>query len=87
MRYDYNPYGAQDEQWEQEEEAAAYKEMMAEGIREEAEGIVGKFIDTALSDDANKTLDPIFKSNPAAWDVFVNALDTIVMMGLKEGEI
>ncbi|MDE9532910.1 hypothetical protein, partial [Xenorhabdus bovienii] len=30
MRYDYNPYGAQDEQREQEEEAAAYKEMMAE---------------------------------------------------------
>ncbi|WP_274726027.1 hypothetical protein [Xenorhabdus bovienii] len=30
MRYDHRPYGAQDEQWEQEEEAAAYKEMMAE---------------------------------------------------------
>ncbi|MDE9537118.1 hypothetical protein, partial [Xenorhabdus bovienii] len=30
MRYDHSPYGAQDEQWEQEEEAAAYKEMMAE---------------------------------------------------------
>ncbi|MDE9519822.1 hypothetical protein KKJ17_19450 [Xenorhabdus bovienii] len=30
MRYDYNPYGAQDEQWEREEEAAAYKEMILE---------------------------------------------------------
>ncbi|CDG95448.1 conserved hypothetical protein [Xenorhabdus bovienii str. puntauvense] len=30
MRYDYSPYSAQNEQWEREEEAAAYKEMMAE---------------------------------------------------------
>ncbi|MDE1479423.1 hypothetical protein KKJ01_14570 [Xenorhabdus bovienii] len=30
MRYERNPYGAQNEQWEQEEEAAAYQEMMAE---------------------------------------------------------
>ncbi|MDE9463585.1 hypothetical protein [Xenorhabdus bovienii] len=30
MRYDHRPYGAQDERWEQEEEAAAYKEMILE---------------------------------------------------------
>ncbi|CDG19957.1 protein of unknown function [Xenorhabdus poinarii G6] len=87
MRFNHDPCWMQNEAEERRREEEAYQEMMEEEIREEAEGIVGKFIDTALSDDANKTLDPIFKSNPAAWDVFVDALDQIVMMGLKEGAI
>ncbi|MBD2827104.1 hypothetical protein ID851_19770, partial [Xenorhabdus sp. 5] len=49
-----------------------------------AEEIVLTFIDNPLSEEADKILDPIFKNNSAAWDVFVAALDTIVIMDLKE---
>ncbi|MDE9519688.1 hypothetical protein KKJ17_18690 [Xenorhabdus bovienii] len=56
MRYERNPYGAQNEQWEQEEEAAAYKEALEADLDKLANDRLGKLPDNTLSDEVNKLL-------------------------------
>ncbi|CDG21023.1 protein of unknown function [Xenorhabdus poinarii G6] len=83
-QFDCDPGWMQDEAEERRREEAAYQDAVEADLREEAEETVLGFIDNPLSEEANKILGPIFKSNPAAWDVFVAALDAIVMMDLKD---
>ncbi|CBJ80308.1 hypothetical protein XBJ2_500016 [Xenorhabdus bovienii str. Jollieti] len=57
MRYERNPYGAQDEQWEQEEEAAAYKEALETDLDKLANDRLGNLPDNTLSDRVNSLLE------------------------------
>ncbi|MBD2803059.1 hypothetical protein ID854_22085 [Xenorhabdus sp. M] len=82
--FNCDPCWMQDETEERRREEAAHQEAIEAELREEAEEIVLTFIDNPLSEEADKILEPIFKNNSAAWDVFVAALDTIVIMDLKD---
>jgi hypothetical protein len=88
--FSYNQYANYDRLLAHPEEIDCQeitKEEAEEKCREEAEEIVLKFIDQPYSKAATELLDPIFKSSPAAWDIYVEALDKIVMIGLKDNLI
>uniref|UniRef100_UPI0019D415E0 hypothetical protein n=1 Tax=Xenorhabdus sp. KK7.4 TaxID=1851572 RepID=UPI0019D415E0 len=60
------------------------QEMTEEELDEEVEKIVLSFIDNSLPEGAGKVLNPIFKSNPSAWDRYIGVLNEVVMVGLKD---
>ncbi|PHM56545.1 hypothetical protein Xsto_04150 [Xenorhabdus stockiae] len=64
--------------------AEACQELTEEELDEEVEKIVLSFIDNSLPEGAGKVLNPIFKSNTSAWDIYVEALNKIVLIGLED---
>ncbi|PHM56698.1 hypothetical protein Xsto_04145 [Xenorhabdus stockiae] len=64
--------------------AEACQELTEEELDDEVEKIVLNFIDNSLPEGAAKVLNPIFKNNPSARDRYVDVLNEIVMMGLKD---
>ncbi|PHM37145.1 hypothetical protein [Xenorhabdus innexi] len=85
--FGYNTYANWDRAQKQAENKAEQKEKAEAERREKAEETVLGFIDNSLSEEASEILEPIFKEHPAAWDIYVEALDKIVMISLKDKSI
>ncbi|MDE9443811.1 hypothetical protein KKJ13_19980 [Xenorhabdus bovienii] len=88
MRYDYSPYGAQDEQWEQEEEAAAYKEMMAEEQGDKALELYNNLPEgtrAIFSSKMNELFGEVFDSDSDTDEDINNLLYALCLRKVKRG--
>ncbi|WP_340619298.1 hypothetical protein [Xenorhabdus siamensis] len=86
MRYDTNETYWDNRRNETDDiiTAAACQERIEKEFDDEVEKIVLSFIDNSLPEGAGKVLNPIFKNNPSAWDIYVEALNKIVLIGLED---
>ncbi|WP_258087424.1 hypothetical protein [Xenorhabdus bovienii] len=90
MRYDYNPYGAQDEQWEREEEAAAYKEMMAEEQGDQALELYNNLPEgtgAIFSPKMNELFGKLLDENSDALERLNNLLYALSLLEVQRREV
>ncbi|MGJ0628739.1 hypothetical protein [Xenorhabdus bovienii] len=90
MRYDYSPYSAQNEQWEREEEAAAYKEMMAEEQGDQALELYNQLpqeAEAVLSPKMIELFGKLLDENSDALERLNNLLYALSLLEVQRREV